>query len=90
MLSKVRPCHSVNVLTFPGCDRSVRGNGTSFYIYARAHVYIGEKENMRECIRPVHLAPSPVLDVCEDCATELQEDGHTYTDRPVYVQQRAS
>lgn len=67
MLSKVRPCHSVNVLTFPGCDRSVgggNGNGTDL----RGCVCLCETE--RERVRNVCDLPtspqSPVLDVCED------------------------
>lgn len=35
-------------------------------------VYVRQRENMCERMRPAYLAPSPVLDVCEGCVTELR------------------
>lgn len=64
-LSKVRPRHSVNVLTFPGCDRSVGGKGTRLGL-----VYVSS-----------HLAPSPVFDVCDDTSTPICAQAGLYMSR---------
>lgn len=83
MLSKVRPCHSVNVLTFPGCDRSVggNGNGTDLCVCVRVRVYVRQGENVIERMWPANLAPSPVLDACEEYVAELREEAHVCTGR---------
>lgn len=61
MLSKVRPCHSVNVLTFPGCDRSVLGgdgNGTDLRAVCRVCMFVrGEGEVM--CVNVCDLPTMP-------------------------------
>lgn len=83
MLSKVRPCHSVNVLTFPGCDRSVggNGNGTDLCVCVGVRVYVRQGENVIERMWPANLAPSPVLDACEEYVAELREEAHVCTGR---------
>lgn len=90
MLSKVRPCHSVNVLTFPGCDRSVGGNGNGTDLCVCVCVYVRKRENVCKRMRPAYLAPGPVLDVCEGYVTELREETHVCIGRlTVHAQQRA-
>lgn len=89
MLSKVRPCHSVNVLTFPGCDRECRrGNGNGTDLHVREHASLGG--NVVGRLWPANLAPSPVLDACEECNAELREEAHVRAVRPTVVPQRPS
>lgn len=80
MLSKVRPCHSVNVLTFPGCDRSVLGgdgNGTDLRAVCRVCMFVrGEGEVM--CVNVCDLPTMPrVLSLmhARTVSRELQHAG---------------